>query len=117
MAFLPRPDKDVYKKLDAAAVKQAVKNLILTGPSEKPFQPDYGGGLGNLLFELADEESDDIIFERISNALELFEPRAILEDVEIRLKPDQNNLHARIIFSVANTRELVTLDTTLSRVR
>lgn len=117
LAFLPRPDKDVYKKLDAAAVKQAVKNLILTGPSEKPFQPDYGGGLGNLLFELADEESDDIIFERISNALELFEPRAILEDVKIRLKPDQNNLHARIIFSVANTRELVTLDTTLSRVR
>ena len=29
LAFLPRPDKDVYKKLDAAAVKQAVKNLSL----------------------------------------------------------------------------------------
>lgn len=117
LSFVRKPNGDIFRKLDAAAVKQAVKNLILTGPTEKPFQPDYGGGLGDILFELADEESDDVIFERVRRALEIFEPRAILEDIEIRLKPDQNNLHARIIFSVANTRELVTLDTTLSRVR
>lgn len=117
LSFTLKPDKDIYKKLDAAAVKQAVKNLILTGPTEKPFAPDYGGGLGDILFELADEDSEDVIFERVRRSLEIFEPRAILRDVKIRMKEDQNNLHARITFSVANTRELVTLDTTLSRVR
>ena len=34
-------NKDVYKKLDAAAVKQSVKNLVLTNHGEKPFRYNY----------------------------------------------------------------------------
>ena len=36
---------DVYKKLDAASVKQAVKNLIMTNELEKPFRPNNGANL------------------------------------------------------------------------
>ena len=42
LAFKPRPSGEIFKKTDAAAVKQAVKNLLLTSRNEKPFQPNLG---------------------------------------------------------------------------
>ena len=35
LTFANRPSGDVYKKVDAAAVKQAVKNLLLTSVSQE----------------------------------------------------------------------------------
>ena len=39
LTFAVRPSGEIFKKTDAAAVKQAVKNLMLTNYYEKPFQP------------------------------------------------------------------------------
>ena len=37
LSFTAKPNGELYTKRDAAAVKQAVKNLILTNHFEKPF--------------------------------------------------------------------------------
>ena len=50
LSFSPRPSGDLYKKNDAAAVKQAVKNLLLTNITEKPFNSQFGGNLNDFLF-------------------------------------------------------------------
>lgn len=42
---------DIYKKHDAAAVIQAVENILLTNHFEKPFNPFFGGNLRAMLFE------------------------------------------------------------------
>ena len=39
LTFAVRTMGDVFKKTDAASVKQAVKNLLLTNHFEKPFTP------------------------------------------------------------------------------
>ena len=57
LTFAKKPSGEIYKKTDAAAVKQAVKNLLLTNKYEKPFQPSFGGDLNNLLFELVDNDT------------------------------------------------------------
>ena len=69
-------DGDLYKKTDAAAVKQAVKNLLLTNRFEKPYRPDYGANLSSLLFELADENVGEEIIDLFKNAIQRYEPRA-----------------------------------------
>ena len=117
LTFAMRPDGDVFRKLDAAAVKQAIKNLLLTGVNEKPFVQGFGGGLGNILFELVDEDSESEIEVIIQSAIDLYEPRAVLEDLKVDLQPDRNTLHVRVICRLINTQEIVTIDTTLSRVR
>ena len=43
LTFTARTSGDDFKKNDAAAVKQAVKNLLMTNRSEKPFDNYYGG--------------------------------------------------------------------------
>ena len=53
LTFSKKPSGDIFKKNEAAAVKQAVKNLLMTNRLEKPFTIDYGGHLNDFLFELS----------------------------------------------------------------
>lgn len=117
LTFTKKPNGDVYKKTDAAAVKQAVKNLLLTNPGEKPFNPYFGGGLNDLLFELANDETNFVLTEYITAAIENFEPRAKLISIKPNVEPDNNTARVRIEFQVVNTSEVVTFETTVVRLR
>lgn len=117
LTFAKKSSDDVYKKTDAAAVKQAVKNLLLTDLGEKPFNPYFGGGLHALLFELADDESNVLIADQVAFALENFEPRAKLISVEPNVQPDRNTAKVKIVFQIINTSEEVTFETTITRLR
>ena len=117
LSFEARATGDIFKKRDIAAIKQAVKNVLLTGKLEKPFNADFSGGLGNILFENMDEITQVELETAIQLAIRSFEPRAILDTVSVKPNIDRNELHVTVRFGVKNTGELVTLDTTLSRLR
>ena len=69
LSFAKRPSGDVYKKKDAAAVKQSVKNIVATGRLEKPFESDFGADITSLFFELADNRTSRIVKQNIRNAI------------------------------------------------
>jgi|TARA_R110000823_G_scaffold230833_1_gene357630 phage baseplate assembly protein W len=117
LTFTNRPSGDLYKKTDAAAVKQAVKNLLLTNHYEKPFQPFFGGDLNNILFELVDNDTAFEIEATVREAVARFEPRALVLSVAASLHPSANTLSITVNFQVVNTQELVTLETNLTRLR
>jgi phage baseplate assembly protein W len=117
LTFAKRPSGDVYKKQDAAAVKQAVKNLLLTNFGEKPFNPFYGGNLQGLLFELADDTTAEDIDINIRQAIAKYEPRAEVVEVSVTLYPDNYSASIRVTFRVVNTSEIVVLDTAIVRLR
>ena len=117
LTFENKPSGDVYKKTDAASVKQAIKNLLLTNEGEKPFQPFYGGDLNQFMFELSEgfdeEEMEDVIVQSIL----AYEPRAILRRVQVTVSPDYNTAYAQINFQVKSTLEEVEQTLTLTRLR
>lgn len=117
LSFSKRPSGDVYKKTDAAAVKQSVKNLLLTNIGEKPFNPYFGGGLNDLLFELADNNLNGLLEEQIISAIENWEPRAQLISISPNIQPDRNTARVKIIFQVISTSEEVVFETTVARLR
>lgn len=117
LSFEPKPSGDIYKKVDAAAVRQAVKNLLLTTPGEKPFQPDFGAGLNGLLFDLMDADIEIELAEIIRVAVSNFEPRAKVLDIDINARPDSNSISVRVTFQIVTTEEIVTFQTSISRVR
>lgn len=117
LLFEERPDGDIYKKSDAAAVRQAVKNLLLTNIGDKPFNPYFGASLSDILFELADANSEFLMEDRIRIAIENFEPRARILNINIGLSLDRNEANVRIDFQVVSTEELLTLETTVTRLR
>ena len=117
LTFAVKPSGEIFKKTDAAAVKQAVKNLMLTNYYEKPFQPKFGANLRDLLFELADDESEEDIEESCRHAINVFEPRAQALNVTAISKPDRNSISVVVEFRIINTDELVTFTSTLARLR
>jgi len=117
LTFAKRPAGDIYKKRDAAAVKQSIKNLLLTDFYEKPFQPFFGANLRAMLFELADEDTEDEVEENIRNAINKYEPRAEILTISVNVLPDQNDMRVSVYFKIISTQETVTFTTNLSRLR
>ena len=105
------------KKNSAAAVKQAVKNLLLTNFSEKPFLERFGGDLNALLFRLSTEVDDANLEDKIKRSLELFEPRAKVLNINSIISADNHEVKVTVTFQVITTQEVVDVDVSLTRLR
>lgn len=108
---------DLYISRDAFAVKQSIKNLILTDHGERPFQPYLGSGIRGLLFELADDLTQIEIDRNCRRTIENYEPRTRILDIIVKAEPDSNNVSVRLEFQVISTTELVVLEISLERIR
>ena len=117
LLFDKKPSGDIYKKQEAAAVKQAVKNIVSTNRFEKPFNMTFGSNITGMLFELAHSQMDRSIEQDIRSTLHKYEPRAKIMDINIVSKPDAHTLQVRLTFRVMTTGEVIDLETTISRLR
>ena len=108
---------EIFKKTNAAAVKQAVKTLVMTNLLEKPFKPEFGGDIQGMLFELADDRASVTIKRNIVSNISRYEPRAKIVSLDVVSQPDRNSIAVDLTFKVVNTEEVVNFTTTLSRLR
>ena len=99
------------------AVKRSIRNLLLTDPYERFFNPDVGAGIRQSLFENMSRDTEFVLKEKIIETITNYEPRANLYSVNVKALPDDNAYSATILFAVNNTTTPVTLDLILKRVR
>ena len=110
--------KDISKVTDIQAVKRSVRNLVLTNHYEKPFHPEIGSGVRDMLFEPMTPITANILARLIEDVIENFEPRAKLTGVRAQPNLDRNEYEVTIEFYVINTpTELVDLTVMLERLR
>lgn len=117
LTFARAPNDDVYKKTDAAAVKQSVKNILLTNRLEKPFNAYFGGDLNSFLFGLSEFYDEQTIEDEVRTVIENYEPRARLRGVRAKIIPDENDIRVTVAFQVVSTQEEITLEVSLARLR
>ena len=117
LTFTNKASGDIFKKTDAAAVKQAVKNLLMTNNGEKPFDYYFGGNLNSYLFSLSEDADNVDIEESIALAIENHEPRAAVMGVQVLLKEDFNAMDVLVQFQILNTLETAELNLELTRLR
>ena len=117
LSIAKKSNGDIFKKTEAAAVKQAVKTLIQTNFGERPFNYYFGSNIRALLFEPVTPDVIDEIKLNIRLAIENFEPRAELLDVRVLDEIDRNSINVSIRFKVVNTDEQVEIQTAFSRLR
>ena len=117
LVFAKKGSGDIFKKQHAAAVKQAVRNLLLTNYSEKPFLPGFGGDLNSMLFRLSTDIDDDNLEDDIIKAIETYEPRAKVLGVTTKVSPDNHEVKATVNFQVVNTLEESFVEISLTRLR
>ena len=118
LAFLSHPiTGKLTRKINRQAVRQSVKNLILTDHYERPFKPEIGCTIRGLLFENFYPGLDEDLARTIQETIENHEPRVELIQIQIDEKPDQNAIAISIVFRIINVTEPETLDLLLERVR
>ena len=111
-------DSDINKVTDVQAVKRSVRNLVLLNHYEKPFHPEIGSGIREMLFELMTPVTAIVLTRKIEDVIKNFEPRARLVGVSAFPDLDRNAYEVKIEFFVVNTpTELVDLTVMLERLR
>ena len=101
------------------AVKQSVRNLILTDLGERLFQPNIGGGINHRLFEPFNGFTADDIKKDILNTLKQNEPRISTSNLTVNVIPneDQNQFTVNVFFYIINNTNQISLSLVLQRVR
>lgn len=108
---------DITPLRDIDAVKASVKNLILTSFGERPFQPELGSGLKNLLFEPADRITISVLRDSIYAVLNKYEPRIDTITIQIKDESENNRYIVDIGFRVISISQEVDITFYLQRVR
>ena len=121
---------DIYKKIDTAAVVQSVENILLTNYYEKPFEPFYGANIRAMLFETIESYSDQLVTRMITEAIDRWEPRATVIDVEYyagdELIPKgvialreyaKNSIYIKVEFKIENIEESFIASVNMNRLR
>ena len=99
------------------AVKQSIINILLTNTGERVFNPNFGSEINKMLFENVTPQTSSTLTSLIKAAIENFEPRAQLHEVQCTPSPDENAYAVTVVFSTINRTEPITLDFLLNRVR
>ena len=108
---------DVFKIEDVNAVKRSVRNLVNTQFYERPFHPELGCGVRDLLFENYTPMTGIFIRRKIEEVLINYEPRAKISSIAVNEQEDRNAISVEINFYVLNLPNPVTVTTTLKRIR
>ena len=109
---------DISKITDVEAVKRSVRNLVLLNYYEKPFNPEIGSDVRDLLFENMSPLTSVVLARAIEDVIENFEPRVRLINVRAFPNLDRNDYEVTIEFFVVNTpTELVDMTVFLEVLR
>ena len=74
---------DIVVLKNEEAIKQSVKNLVLTKLRERPFRPEIGTDSTSYLFELNRNTASNELLQQIELVLETYESRIILQRIDV----------------------------------
>ena len=108
---------DVATVKDAVSVKRGIKNILLTAPFERLFQPEIGSGIKNILFEPMTPLTEQRLSDACADAIEAWEKRASVIDITVISEEEYNRYRVAIKFSINNSLETEQVDVFLNRER
>ena len=101
MTFKSNPlNDDLIGLKNANAIARSVRNIVMTSPGEKFFQPDFGSRVSKLLFENIDDTTASQIQEEIEFSITNYEPRVSLRNVQVNADNDNGAFDATITYSI-----------------
>jgi len=109
--------EDLARKVNEQAVKESIRNLVLTNKGERPFQPQLGCDVRKLLFENITPQTFDLIQTVITDTIEQYEPRCELLGVDVFGDIDSNAVDIKIVFRLINTDTPTSFNIILDRIR
>ena len=101
MSFQSNPlNNDLIAIKNVNAITRSIRNIVLTTPGEKFFDPDFGSNVSRLLFENVDDITASQIQEEIEFSINNYEPRVKLIDVQVIADNDNASFDTIITYEV-----------------
>tara|TARA_B100001250_G_scaffold225522_1_gene193422 strand:+ start:199 stop:600 length:402 start_codon:yes stop_codon:yes gene_type:complete len=101
MSFQSNPlNSDLIVIKNVNAITRSIRNIVLTTPGEKFFDPDFGSNVTKLLFENVDDITASQIQEEIEFSINNYEPRVKLIDVQVIADNDNASFDTIITYEV-----------------
>lgn len=85
------------------ATRTNLINFFLTGQNERVFNPRFGSGIRNLLFENLTQESIDIATENITQGLQIYFPQVEIRNLQLIPIYDQNLVNFELKYAIRET--------------
>lgn len=104
---------DLILDYDERAIKNSLRNLFNTRPSQRILFPEYGLDLYQLLFEPISETNARVLGERLVNAITLYEPRVRVKRCDVNPYPDDQLYDITLILEFPLFNTIETLNSTL----
>lgn len=119
LGFKKNPNtNDLARKFDAAAVKQSIRNIILTRKGEKPFDPNFGSNVSNFLFEQFDSVTRLALVAAVENSIQNYEPRVELLSVEVNSYDERNAINIILEYRIKSPEgQTDTVEIIVERIR
>ena len=108
---------DVATVRDDVSVKRGIKNILLTAPNERLFQPEIGSGIKEMLFEPMTPLTEQRLSDACADAIDAWEKRASVIDIAVISEEDYNRYRVAIKFSINNSLVEEQVDVFLNRER
>jgi len=116
--FIAHPvSGDLVPLKDVDAVKRAIRNLMFTGHFERPFSPNLGANLKQLLFEPINPMTRASIELLVRDVIRLYEPRASIIELKVEVNADENGYNVYMVVGIDSLSEFVNVDFFLERLR
>ena len=109
---------DLVSVKDKSAIAQSITNLLMTKKGERPFQPNLGSGLQNMLFEPLDYGSAAMIKQEIQSCINKYEPRVRVQRIYCNVDFDNNGYNVEMQYKIVGRDDRpVAVDFFLERTR
>ena len=101
MSFQSNPlTNDLIALRNENAIARSVRNIVLTRPGEKFFDPTFGSRVGQSLFENVDSISAVVIRDEIENSIRNYEPRVDLISVNVNPNEDEGSFEVILQYRI-----------------
>jgi phage baseplate assembly protein W len=97
---IPVPGIDIKASFDIGAIRNSLQNLFGTTPGERFLFPEYGLDLRRYLFFPVNEGTGEAIRNRINTAINIWEPRVRINNIQVIPEPDNNQYIINIILDI-----------------
>lgn len=109
--------KDIIPLKDDAAIKNAIKNLLITNFYERPFADDLGANLRGLLFEPAGILTNIELRSNIRDVIQKYEPRVTVSSIDITDNIPRNEYLIEVFFNIKGINVEQVVEIPLRRLR
>lgn len=102
-------NNDIKISTDVDAINNSIRNILLTQKYSVPGNPEFGSELNTVLFEQMDDITFTLAENIIRTALNDWEPRIEITDVDTRYEYSYQQLIIKISYIIITSNEIETL--------